>query len=284
MFSANFELLPAYSNCTEAATFILNLVHFPLNLRGMVIALVGASRGSTERFQLSDRELARRLALEGNLEAKRKQIQRDREAIIRWEEKTDLSLIICLPGGMRGEKRFATEYQLPLLEVVQKTVEGARGLSEWETERERAMMRAAHSALLTLEKRPPVIDRFRRARQRKDPEALILRDLRIAATAVSRARDRLMATGNNISNIAGAAIESLRLETDRLFGELKAGNTKTGIDSKQRVSGKDRDDFVPVPYEESLPRNIRAFEPNALDIRAFDRITERLQAKDRLDS
>ncbi len=86
----------AVSDTFDAAIAVLQMFHFPAELIPFVLAVIGAAEGRTDWFPCRDRVLGERALGESDArtpEAKKKWVQRKRELLCEWQERTRFILI-----------------------------------------------------------------------------------------------------------------------------------------------------------------------------------------------
>lgn len=116
---------------SEAVTAILTALNFPLKRRGLVLALIGLSRGE-EEFTACHLELGKRLypfdeSLEGEEKEKREkaisnQVKRELGKLTEVQTKTGITLVSYSEGGKIDTVSFPSKYKLPILPLIAETL------------------------------------------------------------------------------------------------------------------------------------------------------------------
>lgn len=189
-----------FSYATDAANLLLARSGFPSEHRAFVDALIGASAGVTEWFEVSDYDLGKRMlggtqARERSRGAITKRVQRSRGAVTEWQGESGYLIVECMPGGRDSEGHLhRSKYRLNLLTAAVASVEQAGT----ETFSERALKEATKEQLGTMqESATKVSKRERFNRPRTDPQAVAARNIATAHTLLEKAAQLMVLCGDS---------------------------------------------------------------------------------------
>jgi hypothetical protein len=193
----------AVSDTFDAAIAVLQMFHFPAELIPFALAVIGAAEGRTDWFACRDRLLGERALGESDArtpEAKKKWVQRKRELLCEWQERTRFILIECAPGGKSGDDFHPSRYHAHVLRFIEEcTSLGQCYLEAGTSERHDAFKQAAWKimpdALKKLAAAHSKHERFNRARRR--PEDEIDRNLKASLKRLLRAAELERASGGD---------------------------------------------------------------------------------------
>ena len=127
-FSTNDEtpLSPhQVSQVCDAISFLLTELGMPPELRGFVVAVIGAAAGQEDFFELKDLDLAKRLWKEVGVkdDSLKKRVSRLRDELTAWQIETGLTVLTYLQGDKIDGKNLATQYRVDCLGLVGSTLE-----------------------------------------------------------------------------------------------------------------------------------------------------------------
>jgi hypothetical protein len=193
----------AVSDTFDAAIAVLQMFNFPAELIPFALAVIGAAEGRTDWFQCRDRVLGERALGESDTrtpEAKKKWVQRKRELLCEWQERTRFILIECAPGGKSGDDFHPSRYHAHVLRFIEECISlGQCYLEAGTSERHDAFKQAAWKimpdALKKLAAAHSKHERFNRARRR--PEDEIDQNLKASLKRLLRAAELERASGGD---------------------------------------------------------------------------------------
>ncbi len=193
----------AVSDTIDATIAILQMFNFPAELIPFALAVIGAAEGRTDWFPCRDRILGERALGESDTrtpEAKKKWVQRKRELLCEWQERTRFILIECAPGGKSGDDFHPSRYRAHVLRFIEECISlGQCYLEAGTSERHDAFKQAAWKIMPDAMKKLAAAhsrhERFNRARKR--PEDEIKKNLKAALKRLLRATELERASGGD---------------------------------------------------------------------------------------
>ena len=113
------------SQVCDAISFLLTEFGMPPELRGFVVAVIGAAAGSLGFFELKDLDLAKRLWKEVGVkdDSLKKRVSRLRDELTAWQIETGLTVLTYLQGDKINGKNLPTQYRVDCLELLGSTLE-----------------------------------------------------------------------------------------------------------------------------------------------------------------
>jgi len=147
------------SNVTNAITQILKAVNCPTGSRDLIDGLVGVTEGKLE-IRISDKDLAEKIRTDAanvKKESKEKWIQRHRNALVKWQKQSNITLVEVELGGKNWERGtfFTTKYKLHIQEYAKNVIASAQANTTlWEKDRNKAIEEAASALVATLDLKP----------------------------------------------------------------------------------------------------------------------------------
>jgi len=264
----------AVSDTFDATIAILQMFNFPAELIPFALAVIGAAEGRTDWFPCRDRILGERALGESDTrtpDAKKKWVQRKRELLCEWQERTRFILIECAPGGKSGDDFHPSRYRAHALRFIEDCASlGECYLEAGTFSRHEAFKQAAWKIMPDAMKKLAAAhsrhERFNRARRR--PEDEIDRNLKASLKRLLRATELELASGGDpvarveehlaavIKLFPQARLPRSRVHTETQREDVDRGDTAGGApDSPPTVSpsgaspGMDtnRDEFVSSP-------------------------------------
>jgi hypothetical protein len=240
----------AVSDTIDATIAVLQMFNFPAELIPFALAVIGAAEGRTDWFQCRDRLLGERALGESDTrtpEAKKKWVQRKRELLCEWQERTRFILIECAPGGKSGDDFHPSRYHAHVLRFIEECISlGQCYLEAGTSERHDAFKQAAWKimpdALKKLAAAHSKHERFNRARRR--PEDEIDRNLKASLKRLLRATELERASGGD----PVAKVEEHLAAVLQLFPQARV-HTDTQVEDMDTRDTRDTggaSDFPPV--------------------------------------
>jgi hypothetical protein len=224
---------------TDAINFLLVAAGCPAEYRPLIDCLVGLAGDRTEEFEADDLTVAMRARATDEkftITAGRKWVQRWRKKLIAWQNRKNLSLIVCSPGGENDGIRYKSRYKVNLLWLAAQTLEEARNSSNWHNDPTNALTLAAQNVLEETPQTPAYKQRFRAPR--RDDDALLNRNPKTALTLLEDVARILIARGEDVEAFC-----------DTFTGQLKKRMLAVHTTDKNQWTTKESQagGFRPVP-------------------------------------
>jgi hypothetical protein len=207
---------------TDAINFLLVAAGCPAEYRPLIDCLVGLAGDRTGWFEADDLAVASRARAteeEFSRDAGRKWVQRWRKLLCEWQQRKNLALIECSPGGQDSDgTRYKSRYKVNLLWLAAQTLEEARNSSHWRRDPSRALELAAPKVLEDTPETPSYKQRFRAPR--RDDETLLTRNPKTALTLLEEVARILISRGEDVA-------EFCKTFTDQATERMLAVHTTT---------------------------------------------------------
>jgi hypothetical protein len=200
---------------TDAINFMLVAKRCPSELRAGIDCVIGLAGDRVDWFDAEDLDVAARArGSSGELfshSSGKKWVQRWRKALCEWQQKENIALIECSPGGQDHDgTRHKSRYKVNLLRLAAVAVEEARKESLYQRDPARALELATETVLSNTPVTPSYKPRFRKPNRNED--ALLKRNPKTAKTLMLEAASIRAARGEDVSEFFDTWAQEVKAE------------------------------------------------------------------------